>query len=67
MANTGPNTNNSQFMITFNSLPWLNNKNVVFGQVIDGFNVMKAIENRGTDTGKPTTEVFITNSGQIPL
>jgi len=54
-------------MITFNSLPWLNNKNVVFGQVIDGFNVMKAIENRGTDTGKPTTEVFITNSGQIPL
>lgn len=48
MANTGKDSNNSQFQITFEKTPWLDGKQVVFGQVIDGFNVMKALNNIGS-------------------
>lgn len=39
MANSGPGTNNSQFFITTNAASWLDGKHVVFGELIDGFEV----------------------------
>jgi cyclophilin family peptidyl-prolyl cis-trans isomerase len=46
MANAGPNTNGSQFFITFTSTPWLNNKHAVFGKVVKGLEVLNSISIR---------------------
>ena len=47
MANTGPNTNSSQFFITCDKAPWLNDHHVVFGKVIKGMEVINEIERFG--------------------
>lgn len=44
MANAGPNTNGSQFFITHVATPWLNGKHAVFGKLVDGSDVLYAIE-----------------------
>jgi peptidylprolyl isomerase len=65
MANTGPNTNTSQFFITMRPTPWLDGKNVVVGRVISGFEIVERIEQQGLEDGSLRGEVLIENSGQL--
>lgn len=66
MANSGPNTNNSQFFITFKKTPWLDNNHTVFGIIIDGFDIIKEIEKVETDEkDKPLKEIKIVKSGLL--
>ena len=63
MANSGPNSNNSQFFITFDETPWLDGKHVVFGEVLEGKDVVKKLESIGTRSGKPSKTATIRESG----
>jgi len=65
MANSGPDTNGSQFFITTVKTTWLDGKHVVFGKVIDGYNVVDEMEKVGTSAGKTKKKVIITDSGQL--
>ena len=65
MANAGPNTNGSQFFICTVKTAWLDGKHVVFGKVVDGLNVVKAVEAVGSDSGKTSQKVTIANCGQL--
>ncbi|NP_001079584.1 peptidylprolyl isomerase-like 2 [Xenopus laevis] len=61
MANTGPNTNKSQFFITFRSCTYLDKKHTVFGRVVGGFDTVSAMEKVDTDhkTDRPKEEIRI--------
>ncbi|KAK4766108.1 hypothetical protein SAY87_007750 [Trapa incisa] len=64
MANSGPNTNGSQFFITFKRTPHLDGKHVVFGKVLKGMEVVKKMELVGTNDGKPIRPVKIVDCGE---
>jgi cyclophilin family peptidyl-prolyl cis-trans isomerase len=66
MANSGPNTNSSQFFITFDKTEWLDGKHVVFGSVVSGMDVVRDIEKLGTTNGKTSKKVLIAASGELP-
>jgi cyclophilin family peptidyl-prolyl cis-trans isomerase len=64
MANRGPDTNGSQFFILLDSAPHLNNKHVVFGMILSGFDIIKKIENVECDSNdKPLVRCEIVESG----
>lgn len=65
MANRGPNTQGSQFFITTAATPWLDGKHVIFGKVLEGQNVVDAIEKVGSQSGTPSKKVTIAASGQL--
>lgn len=65
MANCGPNTNGSQFFITTDKTPWLDGKHVVFGRVISGADVVKAMEGLGSNSGKTQKKITIADCGQL--
>ncbi|KAL8614803.1 hypothetical protein ACOMHN_065583 [Nucella lapillus] len=65
MANAGPITNGSQFFLCTAETNWLDGKHVVFGSVVEGLNVVKAIEEVGHSSGKTSKKVEIKDCGQL--
>merc|ERR1712234_44928 len=65
MANAGPNTNGSQFFLCTAKTGWLDGKHVVFGSVVEGMDVVKKIESFGSQSGKTSKKILVTNCGQL--
>lgn len=66
MANAGPNTNSSQFFICTQKTKWLDKRHVVFGTVVEGYDVVKRIEKYGSRSGTPSVKVTIRQAGSLP-
>ena len=65
MANAGPNTNGSQFFVTTVPTPWLDGRHTVFGEVVEGIDVVHAIENAKTGPMDRPAEAIKINSVTI--
>ena len=65
MANAGPNTNGSQFFITFKETPWLDGRHTVFGEVLEGQDVVLALEKIGSGSGTPSKKAVIVDAGEL--
>ena len=65
MANAGPNTNGSQFFITFKETPWLNGRHTVFGEVLEGQELVTSLEKVGSGSGATSKTVVIADSGVL--
>ena len=65
MANSGKNTNGSQFFITFVETAWLDGRHVVFGEVIEGMDLVKQLEGLGSQGGATSKTIKIAKSGQV--
>mmetsp|Transcript_17379 Transcript_17379/g.30274 ORF Transcript_17379/g.30274 Transcript_17379/m.30274 type:complete len:208 (-) Transcript_17379:209-832(-) len=67
MANSGKNTNGSQFFITVATTSWLDGRHVVFGVVLDGYDVVEKIEKTPVAGSTPKEEVKIVDSGVLEM
>lgn len=65
MANAGPNTNGSQFFICTEQTDWLDGKHVVFGSVVDGMDIIRAVEAFGSRTGRTSKKIVIADCGEL--
>ncbi|XP_057961990.1 peptidyl-prolyl cis-trans isomerase-like [Malania oleifera] len=63
MANAGPNTNGSQFFICTVKTTWLDRKHMVFGQVVEGLDVMKTIEKVGSSSERTSKPMKVSDCG----
>merc|ERR1711863_15981 len=65
MANAGPNTNGSQFFLCTAKTSWLDGKHVVFGSVVEGMEVVKKVESFGSQSGKTSAKIVVSDCGQL--
>eukprot|EP00037_Helgoeca_nana_P022880 m.235671 g.235671 ORF g.235671 m.235671 type:complete len:333 (+) comp26161_c0_seq1:1193-2191(+) len=65
MANRGPNTNGSQFFICTVATPHLNSRHTVFGQIVEGYSVVKALEAIGSQGGETSAKATIADCGAL--
>merc|ERR1711872_200743 len=65
MANAGPNTNGSQFFLTTVKTEWLDGAHVVFGSVVEGMEVVKAIEKLGSRSGRTSKLLIVADCNEL--
>lgn len=67
MANSGKDTNGSQFFITTVPTAWLDGRHVVFGTVLENYDFIVKVEKLGSSSGKPSKKVTIVDSGELAV
>lgn len=65
MPNSGRNSNGGQFFISLIKAPWLDNRHVAFGKVVEGMDVVEKIQAVGSSSGIPKQNVEIINCGEV--
>ncbi|KAJ3074186.1 hypothetical protein HDU98_011938 [Podochytrium sp. JEL0797] len=64
MANAGRHTNGSQFFICTSQTPWLDGKHVVFGKVVEGYDIIQKVESFGSQSGATSAKILVDDCGQ---